>query len=200
MSTRSISAGAVTRSHRAERIITFGTGLMTVLVGSAVLALSYGVFGTGRAQRPLLDPIAVERIAARPELARILAIAGGTLALAFGLWWTARSVRPEPRPGIELDGAGVASLLVTSNAIARAVQADTELLDGVTKARVRSVGDQDNPALRLTVWLREGSDLKEVWQELNERVLARARQSLEREILPTAIRLELGVAERARVQ
>ena len=46
-------------------------------VGVGVALLSYGVFGTARAGRSLLDPIMVDTVAADPVLWRAIAIAGG---------------------------------------------------------------------------------------------------------------------------
>ncbi|MGH3451263.1 MAG: alkaline shock response membrane anchor protein AmaP [Haloechinothrix sp.] len=200
MSRRSVSAKALERSYRAERAVTVSFGTLALVLGVLVLVLSFGTFGTLRAQQPLLDPVAVEVLAARPELSRGIAILAGVVACGLGCWWTIRSLRPERRPDIRLDSDAASALTVTGPALARAVRADAEQLEGVTKATVRTVGDDEHPALRLTVWLREGSDLRSVWHELNDQVLARARESLEREILPTAIHLELGAAQPSRVR
>lgn len=193
------SAKAVARSTVTERATTIVLGLLAVLAGIVALVVSYGALGSGRAQRPLLDPEVVRVLTIRPDVSRALAILGGVGIFVLGLWLALRALRPERRPDIQLERSDTTSLTVTSNAIARAVQADAEHLDGVTKATARSVGNPSDPALRLSVWLREGSDLKAVWQELDHRVLTHARESLGRPDLPTAIRIELGTAERRRV-
>lgn len=64
---------------------------------------------------------------------------------------------------------------------------------------MRLVGHPGRPGLRLTLWLREGADVREVWSELDSRVLARARESLGIDPLPTAVRIELDTAARQRV-
>ena len=91
-------------------------------------------------------------------------------------------------------------MTVTGAAIAAAVQSDAEQVTGVTKARVRSVGDSARPALRLSLWLRQGTDVRRVWEELDSTVLARARESLEVRTLPTAVRLELDAEDGQRVR
>ncbi|NBH04441.1 alkaline shock response membrane anchor protein AmaP, partial [Amycolatopsis sp. SID8362] len=93
-----------------------------------------------------------------------------------------------------------AELVVTASAIAEAVRADAERLDGVSRARVRAVGSRTAPALRVTLWLHEGTDLKSVWAGLDSQVLARARESLGLDALPTAVRLELDTAPAKRVR
>lgn len=52
-------------------------GLILLAAGVGVTLLSYGVFGTARAGRSLLDPIMVDTVATEPVLWRAIAIAGG---------------------------------------------------------------------------------------------------------------------------
>jgi hypothetical protein len=132
--------------------------------------------------------------------ARIAAIVLGVVLLVLGLIWFLRSLRPEARPDLALDDTLGAGLTVTAGAIAGAIQADAEQVEGVGRARARIVGDQRNPALRLSLWLVEGSDVKAVWRELDTAVLAHARECLGIESLPTAVRIELAATERQRVR
>ncbi|WP_158894390.1 alkaline shock response membrane anchor protein AmaP [Amycolatopsis anabasis] len=200
MTRKSTAAKALARSYGAERTLTFLLGLAALAGGAVVLLVGYGVFGEFRARRPLVDPIAVDWLGRAPVLAKSAAIVAGVLLLVFGLWWFFRSLRPEGRPDLELDRTEGSELTVTANAIANAVRADAEAVDGVSRAQVRAVGDTDDPALRLTLWLREGTDVRTVWQELDGQVLARARESLGVEKLPTAVRLELDASDRRRVR
>ncbi|WP_020671943.1 hypothetical protein [Amycolatopsis nigrescens] len=200
MSRKSASAGALARSYRAERTLTSIAGLVALLAGAAALLAGYGVLGEFRARRPVLDPIAVDWLAARPVPGKIAAIVLGLLMLIFGLWWLARSLRTEGRPDLELDRSPGQLLTVTAGAVAEAVRADAESVQGISRARVRSVGDAAAPALRLSLWLRAGTDVRQVWDELDTGVLARAREALGVESLPTAVRIELDAAARQRVK
>ncbi len=194
--TRSVSAKALGRSTGTERTLTVLIGLLALLGGAAVIAVGAGWLGTYRADRSLVDPIALDWLSQHALAARIGAIVLGVLLLWLGLWWFFRSLRPEGRPDLELDD----DLVVTSSAISEAVQADAETIDGVGRARVRAVGDSANPALRITLWLSEGTDLKRVWEQLDLTVLARARESLGVTVLPTAVRLELDTGAPQRVR
>ncbi|AUI57806.1 alkaline shock response membrane anchor protein AmaP [Amycolatopsis sp. BJA-103] len=194
--TRSVSAKALGRSTGTERTLTVLIGLLALLGGAAVVAVGAGWLGTYRADRSLVDPIALDWLSQHALAARIGAIVLGVLLLWLGLWWFFRSLRPEGRPDLELDD----DLVVTSSAISEAVRADAETIDGVGRARVRAVGDSDNPALRITLWLSEGTDLKRVWEQLDLTVLARARESLGVTVLPTAVRLELDTGAPQRVR
>ena len=200
MSRKSVATKALSRSYAAERALTFTTGLLAVLAGAAALVVGFGVFGEFRGRRPLLDPIAVDWLGGHALPARIGAVVLGVVLLVFGLWWSRRSLRPEPRPDLALDRTEGEELVVTAAAISGAVRADAETLDGVSRARVRAVGTPDSPALRVTLWLSEGTDLKRVWEELDLRVLTRARESLGVDVLPTAVLLELDTAPSKRVR
>jgi hypothetical protein len=171
------------------------------VTGCVVLVVSFGVLGSYRAQRTVLDPLAVQWLGGQSTtLVRIVAIVAGLALFVGGMWWLVRSLRPEPRPDFELDRDPGRELTVTAAAIASAVRSDAEQIAGVSRARVRSVGDGEHPALRLSLWLREGTDVRQVWEELDTRVLARARESLGVQTLPTAVRLELDSEAGQRVR
>ncbi|ASR34544.1 hypothetical protein BAY61_05555 [Prauserella marina] len=199
--TKSVSAKAVARSYRTERALTLTVGVLALLLGAGVSALGLGWFGTYRAQRPVLDPIALDWLGRQqPTVLRVLVIVVGVVLLGFGLWWFVRSLSPERHPNIELDRGEGTSLTVTSGAVTHAIEADAERIDGVDRARVHVVGDREDPALRLHLWLREGTDLRQVWADVDDSVLTRAREALGVRTLPTAVRLELGAARRQRVR
>ncbi|MGW4523401.1 alkaline shock response membrane anchor protein AmaP [Amycolatopsis sp. NPDC004378] len=197
---RTVAAKALSRSYAGERTLTFLVGLLALLGGAMALVVGFGVLGEFRGRRPLLDPLAVEWLGAHATPARIAAIVLGVLLLVLGLRGTVRALRPEPRPDLDLDREEGAELVVTAAAISGAVQADAEQLAGVSRARVRAVGSQTSPALRITLWLHEGTDLKSVWADLDGRVLTRAREALGLDVLPTAVRLELDTTRPKRVR
>ncbi|WP_410588997.1 alkaline shock response membrane anchor protein AmaP [Amycolatopsis sp. lyj-23] len=197
---RTIAAKALSRSYTGERTLTFLVGLLAFAGGALALVVGFGGLGRFRGRRPLLDPIAVDWLGSHATPARIAAIVLGVLLFVLGLRWALRSLRPERRPDLDLDRTEGAELVVTAAAIAGAVQADAEQLDGVSRARVRAVGSRTSPALRITLWLHEGTDLKAVWSELDTRVLTRARDSLGLASLPTAVRVELDTSRPQRVR
>jgi hypothetical protein len=185
------SRSAVARSAGGDRWLTVLIGIVLFLVGLGVALLSYGVFGDGRASRPLLDPIMVDTIVAQPLLWRIVAIVGGIVLAMFALAWAARSVRPEPRPDVVLNGGAEMTIRVSSAAAGEAVAGQAATLPGVARARARLVGSAAAPALRVTLWLADDADVRGVLARLHDEVLATARASLELPVLPVAVRLEL---------
>lgn len=189
------SRSAVARSAGGDRWTTVILGLALLAVGVLVALLSYGVFGTARAGRPLLDPMIVDALRAQPLLSRVLAIVAGVALVVLGLTWAARSVRPEPRPDLALAGGPDTTIVISSAAAADAVAVQAGDLPGVGRARARLVGPDASPALRLTLWLADDADVRTVLHRLDEQVLATARSSLGLAVLPVAVRLELERAQ-----
>jgi hypothetical protein len=188
------SRAAVARSAAADRTLVILSGLVLLAVGVLVVLLGRGAFGANRALRPLIDPQVVAWVSANATAARWIAIGVGVVLLVLGLLWVVRSLRPEPRPDVLLSDVPGQRLTVEHSAIADAVRGDAESIHGVSRARVRLVGNERRPAMRMTLWLLEDADVRDVWAEVDGRVLARARQAFGVETMPTAVRIELDVA------
>jgi hypothetical protein len=194
------SRSAVARSTGGDRALLVLIGLALLTAGVLAALLGHGVLGAGRARRPVLDPVVVDAVTAQPVLARAVAIAAGLLLLVLGLVWTARSLRPERRPDLVLAPVPGTAITVSAAAAAEAVAEQAEGLPGVGRARARLVGSEAAPALRLSLWLTDDADVRDVLDRLDGEVLAQARASLDLAALPTAVRLELDQpAPRARV-
>ncbi|RKT53494.1 alkaline shock response membrane anchor protein AmaP [Saccharothrix australiensis] len=177
----------IARSYRLERVCAATLGLVALLVGGGALALHLA-----RVDRPVLDPDVLDRLRDHLLATRLAALLLGLLLVVVGLWWAWRAVTPEKHPDLDLaDG-----VVVTSDALADAVRADAEQVDGVSSAAVKVIGE---PALRLKLTLRQGADVRAVWQELDG-VLGRAREALGVRVLPAAVRLDLAARDRQRVR
>lgn len=190
------SSTPVGRALGFERSLIVVLGLLMVLLGAIALVVSLGWSGTFRAQRPVLDPLALNWLRQHPGIAIPAAIGIGVVVIALGLWWLARALRPEPRPDFRLESG----LLLTAPALTSAIRADAETVTGVYRAKVRTAGNARRRHLRLTLSLEEGTDVGHVWEALEDTVLARARQSLETDTLPASIRLNLDRAPKQRVR
>lgn len=201
MSTPATTAAgkATARAAGAQRTLVGLIGLLSLAAGATALVVGAGLFGAGRAARSVLDPIVLDTLRTHQTLARGVAIAAGVVLLILGLLWAARAVKPERRPNLLLDPSPDSWLEVNASAIADALRADAETVPGVNRARARMVGTTASPVVRLDLWLEDGADVRDVYHNLDSRVLARARDSLGVESLPTAIRIELDAAAPARV-
>lgn len=187
------------RSLGFERAVTITIGVLAGAAGVLALLVGSGLLGRYRAQRSVLDPLAVRWLRDNPRIAITVAIAVGVVLLVVGIWWVARSLRPESRPNVRLTGGPGGSTTLTASALTEAVRADAGRIEGVTRVRVRTAGSPRRPNLRLVLALHEGADVRHVWDELDHEVLSRARRALDVEALPTAVRLELDRAPRRRV-
>jgi hypothetical protein len=185
------AAAAIARSTAGERTLAVVVGLLLLVAGCLVTLLCYGVFGTARASRPLIDPMIVDALAAQPLLARFGAIVAGLLLAVLGLVWTAHSLRPERHPDLVLDGGRDTAIVVSAAAAAEAVATQAAALPGVGRARARLLGTEAAPAMRITLWLTGEADVRDVLARLDDEVLATARSSLGLTALPAAVWLEL---------
>jgi hypothetical protein len=190
------ATAAIARSTAGERAIAVVVGLVLLAAGTLVTLLSYGVFGAARAGRPVLDPMIVDAMQAQPLVTRFVVIVGGLLLAVLGLVWAAHSLRPERRPDLVLerepaDGGAGTSVVVSAAAAAEAISAQAAELPGVGRARARLVGTEAAPAVRITLWLADDADVRDVLARLHSDVLATARASLGLTDLPAAVRLEL---------
>jgi hypothetical protein len=190
---------ATSRPVGAQRTLVGLVGLLGLAAGVAALVVGAGLLGANRAARPVLDPIALDTLHTHQILTRVVAIAAGVILVTLGLIWAARALTPERRPNLLLDPSPDHRLEVNASAIANALRADTETIDGVNRAHARMVGTTALPALRLNLWLEDGADVRNVYHNLDTQVLTRARDSLGVETLPIAIRIELDAATPARV-
>lgn len=191
---RKRARSAIARSAAGDRSLAVLIGLLLLAAATLVALLSYGVFGTQRSGRPLLDPVLVDTLRAQPLLSRIVAIAAAVLLVVLGLIWAARSLRPERRPDIVVEGGPDTRIVVSSVAAADAVANQAGALPGVGRAKARLVGTENAPALRVTLWLTEDADVRQVLERLDSEVVATARTSLGLSALPVAVRLDLDSA------
>jgi hypothetical protein len=191
---------ATARAAGAQRTLVGLIGLLSLAAGAAALVVGFGLLGANRAARSILDPLILDTLRAYPTFARGVAIVTGVVLLILGLLWAVRALAPERRPNLLLDHSPDLRLEISASAIAGAVRADAETITGVSRARARMVGATASPVLRLDLWLEDGTDVRDVYRDLDTGVLARARDSLGVESLPTAIRIELDAAAAPRVR
>lgn len=191
---RKRSRSAVAPSVAGDRSLAIVIGLVLLALGALVALLSFAVFGAERAGLPVLDPVVLDALRSQALIAQIIALVVGLLLLVLGLRRVFASLRPEPRPDVVLEQGPGTAIHVRSSAAADAVAEQASSLPGVARAKARVVGTEGAPALRVTVWLTEDADVREVCRRLDEDILDGVRSSLGMEALPVAVRLELDTS------
>lgn len=174
-------------------------GLVLLAAGVLTVLLVSEVFGAARPLRPVLDPVVEQFLNANGTATRIVAIVAGVLLLVLGLIWTVRSLRPETRPDLVLDGGTGTEIRINASAAADAVADGAAALPGVTRARARMVGSAAHPAVRAIVWVDEDvadTEVAEISHRLDAEVLPQARDALGMAELPVAVRIELDSGRR----
>ncbi|SFT78193.1 hypothetical protein SAMN04487904_10862 [Actinopolyspora lacussalsi subsp. righensis] len=194
------TANRLGRSLTFERTIVHVVGTLAVLAGALTLLVGSGVLGVYRADRPVLDPLLERWIRDNPRLSLTAVAVLGVLLVLLGLWWLIHALRPENRPDIHIGGGATGTTSLTGTAFTDAVRTDAREVSGVTRARVRTTGTAENPGLRMVLSLQHGTDVRQVWEELDEKVLSRAREALRVETLPTVVRLNLDSSPAQRVR
>lgn len=190
---------AVARSAGGSRWGITLLGLVLLAAGVLTVLLTLGVFGQNRPQRPLLDPMVTDVLGANALVTRIVAVVAGLLLIVLGLIWAVRSLRPERRPDLVLDGGPGTDIRVSSSAAADAVAEGASGLAGVARARARMVGSASAPAVRATVWVTDDADVADICRRLDGEVLTEVRGALGLAALPVAVRLELDASSQSRV-
>lgn len=183
-----------------ERAVTSIAGVIALATGTLALLVGSGVLGTYRARRPLLDPLARSWATENPGIALTAAAVLGVVLVVLGLWWITHALRPETRPNLRLGGGAAGRTSLSGSTLSEAVRADAREVTGVVGARVRTTGTPERPGLRMVLSLRDDTDVRRVWDELDHKVLSRARSALETETLPTVIKLELDRSRGQRVR
>ncbi|WP_017976110.1 alkaline shock response membrane anchor protein AmaP [Actinopolyspora halophila] len=190
----------LSRSLAFERAATSAMGVIALATGVLALLVGSGVLGTYRARRPLLDPLAQSWVTGNPGIALTAAAILGIVLVVLGIWWITHALRPETRPNLHLGGGAAGRTSLSGSALSEAVRADAREVTGVVGARVRTTGTPERPGLRMVLSLRDDTDIGRVWDELDHKVLSRARSVLETETLPTVIKLELDRSRGQRVR
>lgn len=190
----------VGRSLSFERGVVLVLGLVALIASVTALAVGAGWFGVFRQARPVLDPMLMRWYQEFPAVALSIVVVIGLVLCVLGVWILVRALRPQQRPDVHVDSDRSGGVTVTSSALAHVVRAEAETVTGVARARVRTSGSQQRPHLQLRLSLHEGTNLRNVWCELDDTVFCRVREATQTETFPAAIHLDLGRAEQQRVR
>lgn len=182
------------RVNGVNRTVLALLGLVLLAAGGLGLAYSFGAFGTG--QRPVLPQSM--RDYASDQGWFWWAVAGVCLLLALiGLWWLLAQLKTDRVGRLDLttdDRDGVTTL--HAGAVTDAVEAEVEGLRGVAGVSA-SLIERRGRRLTLAVDLAEYADIAEVRTEVEDRVVAHARQAVDDPALPVDVELRPSASRSA---
>ncbi|GAA0579054.1 alkaline shock response membrane anchor protein AmaP [Actinomadura livida] len=172
------------------------TGAVLTVVGGASLARGLGAFGDGRASAPVLT--AGARRFAEDNAWFWPAVAAAAVLLALlGLAWLLAQGRTGRLRGLELEpDTGAGGTRLSAKAVSGALETEIGEYPGVQKVRARLIGSSSRPELRLDIAYGRQADPAELRRRVQEEAVPRLRAAVERDSVPTVVRLRLVSGER----
>ncbi|GLZ08609.1 hypothetical protein Acsp03_60750 [Actinomadura sp. NBRC 104412] len=166
-------------------------GLILLAAGVAALARGLGAFGGTAASEPLITG-AMRRYAAEQAWFWPVVAACGVVLALLGLLWLMAQGRSERLPALTLDeDTGEGSTHLSDKAVTKALEDEIAAYPGVRNVSARLLGRSKRPRLRLNVTYGWDADLVALRRRIDEEAVDRLRTALERESLPTVVRLSL---------
>ena len=181
----------------------------TVLTIVALLLAAAGIYGLLRGEGAFGDTAGDEPLL-WDDLRRFvndnagwfwLVVAIVALVVAWLAWrWLRVQLLPTPSlDHLPVGSAEEGSTNLSASAVSDAVQRDLEASPDVSAARVRLVGDPDELALDIRATVAAGADQERVRRQIEDEVLHRAAEALEKPDLGATVRLRLGEARQRAV-
>jgi hypothetical protein len=158
-------------------------GLALLAAGGASLACGLGGFGPEPAARTLLG--------ASPWLRPSAAVIGCAVA-GLGLAWLAAQVRRRTLRRIAMGDEHAGATRMAARVAVRAVTADVASYPGVRRARVRLLGSERNPWVRVRVTCDDRSDLTDLRRRIRDDALVRLRLALDRRDIAGMVDFHVG--------
>ncbi|MFP3713390.1 hypothetical protein [Puerhibacterium sp. TATVAM-FAB25] len=185
----------VNAANRAGLLV---VGLLLTAAGVLGLVLGYGGFGAEQTGRPVLPLAWRERVALDPWWWWV--VAGVALLVALlGLWWLLAQLRTDRVGRLELPPGGRDGRTVLhAGALCDAVEADARTVAGVDGASARLSGERRH-RLQLAVDLADRANVAEVWRDLTDQTVPRARRVAGDPGLPIDVELRPSRRAGARV-
>lgn len=179
------------RTVRANRVLLALIGLVLLLVGAGTVVLGTGLFGTDRADAPLLSP-SVRAMPQRDGWFWPVVAVGSLIVALLALRWLYAQLRSDRLNRVELepDPANGHTRLSTG-ALVDALTGEVAGYRGVREATAHLSGSSADPRLTVRVSLDGRVDPGEVRRRVEEDALVHVRQALGAPTLPTRVEFVL---------
>jgi len=187
------------RADRVTRIVLTVIGAILLAIGVAGILANTGLYASGFGRRTLLQNPAAIWIGTHSAwfwpVAAAVAVAVALLAIA----WLALVISPAPKTrDVSIDGSARTSL--RASALRDALTSEIQSYRGVDSARVRVVGDPQDPRLGVKVNLTDDARVAEVRERVEREALAHAREALDAPRMPVVLDLAVSTRSGPRVE
>jgi hypothetical protein len=188
-----------TRIDRINRFLLAAIGLVLIVGGGLVLALGMSLFGSGRADQPVIPAGVTTFIRDNPWFWWAVAALCIVVALLTLRWLIAQlhtsslshlNVEPDRRDG---------ETVLEARAISDAVEHEVEAMSGVSSASMQLLGQQSSHRHKLTVLLDDRADINAVRSRLSRQTVTNLRRALDFDDPKLDISIALPARSRRRV-
>lgn len=178
--------------RRLNRFVLFLLGVALVAGSVLGLLLSFDVFGTGRARRPVLDPQVRSFVADHHDPLWAAVAVGGVIVALLGLAWLRAQLHAPRAANTDVTRtAGAGSTVLSGGAVADALGAEVESYPGVTAAAARVHGEDIRPEVDLFVKVADDADIAGLRQRIRADALSRVCQALEVDAVRATVEFRL---------
>jgi len=184
-------------ADRTNRVVLLVVAVIMVVGGGLLAALSWGAFGTARAQLNLTDNRIPGFVGRHGNWFWIVVAIIAVLVALLALRWLLAILASTDRVAdlvVATDGPPGRTLVV-ADALTDAVADEVAGYRGVQAARARLIGHPSTPVLVVTATLEDGCPFGEVRGHIESGALVHARSAVGRPDL--AIQLDLDVAPKS---
>lgn len=170
-------------------------GVVLAAAGGAGLARGFGAFGDARASGPVLTGEARRFADGHGWFWPAVAAVAVVLAL-LGLSWMLAQLRSSRLRGLSLEpDIQAGATRVEAKAITDALESEIGEYPGVRRVRALLIRSSQGAGLRLSIAYGQEADPAELRRRIQDEAVPRLCAALERESIPTVVRLRLTPRE-----
>lgn len=183
------------RHARINRTGLLVLGAVLVAAGGLGLARGFGAFGSARASGPVLTAEARRFADGHGWFWPAVAAVAVVLAL-LGLSWMLAQLRSSRLRGLSLEpDIRAGATRVEAGAVTDALEGEIGEYPGVRRVRAQLIRAPKGAGLRLSIVYGQEADPAELRRRIQDEALPRLCAALERESIPTVVRLRLTPRE-----
>jgi len=189
-------------ADRSNRVALLLLGLLLLAGGAAGVLAGAGTFDAATPDRALADNPVSRYVGDNGQwLWPVAAVVALTVLVLVARWLYAVLFSTDRIRALKLrtDSQTAERTTLSASAVASAVRHEIENYPGVRAAKVRFIGEAEQPQVAVTVYADGDIDLAALHDRVEHGALAHARQALDQPELPIRLDLELTRHEPARV-